>query len=177
MEQCGGVECQYFWSAKLPEVPLPMSKLDPVLIASRGICGDLLPQDIPRIAIELIEAGHEDPSVYRVAAEDNVNRRDDVEAILKRMFSALRVEYPISLEEARQIVARQIAREVVAGLKNPWNAAAQLDRIAPHWDTKDENIWAVYGIADEADWGPGYGRSPSILEPELTQAFERLACS
>ena len=32
----------------MPEAPPPMSKLDPVLIASRWICGDLLPENIPQ---------------------------------------------------------------------------------------------------------------------------------
>jgi hypothetical protein len=155
----------------------PQSKLDPVLIASRWICGDLLPEDVPNIAIELIEAGHEESSVCRVAAEFHVNSRDDVETLLKRMFSELGVEYPISLENARQTVARQIAREVVANKKDPWTAATQLDRIAPHWETKNKNILDVYCIADEADWDPGDGRSGSKLDLELLQAFERLAYS
>jgi hypothetical protein len=49
--------------------PPPLSNLDPLLLASRWMCGDLLPEDIPKIAIELIEAGREEPSIYRVAAE------------------------------------------------------------------------------------------------------------
>jgi hypothetical protein len=154
-----------------------MSKLDPVLLASRWICRDLLPEVVPQIAIELIEAGHENPAVSRLAAEDKINSRDDVEALLKRMFSALEVEYPISLEEARKTLARQIAREVASGLKNPWIAAAQLDRVAPHWEMKDENIRAVYSIADEAGWDPGYGRRESVLEQELIRTFEQIARS
>ena len=155
----------------------PMSKLDPVLIASRWICGDLLPENIPQTAIELIEAGHEEPSVYRVAAEDKVYSRDQVESLVHRMFSALKVPYPLSRENARQIVARQIAREVTAGLKDPWAAAAHLDRVVPHWETKDESIWAIYGIADGADWDQGDGRSVATLEPELIKAFQQLAQS
>jgi hypothetical protein len=161
----------------MPEAPSPMSKLDPVLIASRWTCGDLLPENIPQIAIELIEAGHEEPSVYRIAAEDKVYSRDQVETLVQRMFFALRVPYPMSQEDARQTVARQIAREVIAGLKDPWSAAAQLDRVVPHWETKDENIWAIYGIADEADWDPGDERNSATLEPQLIEAFEKLARS
>lgn len=161
----------------MPEAPSPMSKLNPFLIASRWICGDLLPENIPQTAIELIEAGHEEPSVYRVAAEDKVYSRDQMESLVHRMFSALKVPYPLSQEEARQTVARQIAREVMAGLKDPWAAAAQLDRVVPHWETKEESIWAIYGIADEADWGAGDGRGVATLEPELIKAFQQLACS
>jgi hypothetical protein len=91
------------------------------------------------------------------------------------MFSALGVPYPIPLENARQTVARQIAREVAAGLQDPWTAAAQLDKVVPHWEAKDENILAIYIIADEADWDPGYGRGLSTLQIELIEAFGRLA--
>jgi hypothetical protein len=157
--------------------PPPLSNLDPLLLASRWLCGDLLPEDIPKIAIELIEAGREEPSIYRVAAEVKVNSRDDVEGLLGRMFVALGVEYPISLEVARQTVARQIAREVLAGRRDPWTAAMRLDRAFPHWETQDQNILDIYCTADEADWDPGYGRSDAILEQQLIQAFERLAGS
>jgi hypothetical protein len=156
----------------LPEEPPPLSKLDPVLIAARWTCGDLLPENVPEVAIGLIEAGHEEPSVYRVAAEVKVASRGDVETLLKRMFAALGVSYPIPLENARLIVARQIASEVVAGLRDPWAAAVQLERVAPHWETRNKDIFDVYCIADEYDC---YGRSRPILELELVQAFERLA--
>jgi len=159
------------------EAASPMSQLDPVLIASRWVCGDLLPENIPQVAVGLIEAGHEHPAVYRVAAEDRVYSRDQVEPLLQRMFSALGVAYPMALKDARQIVARQIAREVTAGLKNPWSAATQLDRVVPHWETKDGNVWAIYGIADEADWDSGSGRNISTLEAELIAAFTQLARS
>lgn len=89
----------------MSKAPPPMSHLDPVLIASRWTCGDLLPENIAQTAVQLIEAGHEEPSVYRVAAEDEVYSRDQVEMLVQRMFSALRVPYPISQESARQTVA------------------------------------------------------------------------
>jgi hypothetical protein len=125
---------------KLPAAVPPLSKIDPVLIAARWICGDLLPEDVPEVAIGLIEVGHEEPSVYRVAAEVKVACRDDVETLLNRMFAALGVSYPIPLEDARLTVARQIAREVVAGLKDPWAAAMKLDRVAPHWEMENQEI-------------------------------------
>jgi len=154
-----------------------MLRLDPVLVASRWACGDLLPENIPQVAVGLIEAGYEHPTVYRVAAEDRIYSRDQVEPLLARMFSALGVAYPMALKNARQTVARQIAREVMAGLKNPWSAAMQLDRIVPHWETEDQNVWAIYGIADEVDWDSGFGRNISTLEAELIEAFTRLARS
>jgi hypothetical protein len=157
--------------------PPPLSNLDPTLLASRWLCGDLLPEDVPKTAIELIEAGCEESSVYRVAAEVKVISRDDVEILLGRMFAALGVEYPMSLEDARQTVARQIASEVLAGRTDAWTAAARLDRAVPHWESQDQNILDVYCAADEADWDQGYGRSSPILELELLQAFGRLACS
>lgn len=81
----------------------------------------------------------------------------------------------MSQEDARQTVARQIAREVAAGLRDPWKAAQQLDRVIPHWATRSDNIWAVYGITDEAEWDTGEGRIVATLEPELINAFEQLA--
>jgi hypothetical protein len=159
----------------MSKAPLPMPNLEPFLLASRWTCGDLLPENIARTAVELIEAGYEEPSVYRLAAEDKVYSRDQVEILVQQMFSALRVPYPMSREDARQTVARQIAREVTAGLKDPWTAAKQLDRVVPHWETKDESIWAIYGITDEAEWDRGEGRIVATLEPKLIDAFEQLA--
>ena len=157
--------------------PPPMSRLDPALLAARWTCGDLLPENVPGIAVELIEAGQENSAVYRVAAEDRVYSRDQIEILVQRLFVALGVSYPMSLEGARQTVAWQIAREVAAGLRDPWTAAAQLDRVVPHWEAKDENVLAIYLIADEAEWDPGYGRGPSTLQSELIEAFGRLARS
>lgn len=162
---------------KVLEAPPPMGKLDPVLIASRWICGDLLPEDIPQIAIALSEAGYEDPSVYRVAAESKVDSRNQVERLVRPMFAALGVPSQMSQEGARQIVARQIAREVIAGLRDPWSAATHLDRVVPHWTTSDTAILGVYGILDETEWSPGDGRSLATLEPELIRAFQQLARS
>jgi hypothetical protein len=159
----------------MSKAPPPMPHLDPFLLASRWTCGDLLPENIVQTAVELIEAGYEEPSVYRLAAEDKVYSRGQVEILVQRMFSALRVPYPMSQEDARQAVARQIAREVTAGLKDPWIAAKQLDRVVPHWETKDESIWAIYGITDEVEWDHGEGRIVATLEPELINAFEQLA--
>ena len=68
-----------------------MPHLDPFLLASRWTCGDLLPENIVQTAVELIEVGYEEPSVYRLAAEDKVYSRDQVEILVQRMFSALRV--------------------------------------------------------------------------------------
>ena len=125
------------------------------------------------MAIELIEAGSEELSVYRVAAEDKFYSRDHAETLVRKMFVSLGVTYPVPLESARQTMAQQIAREVMAGLRDPWKAAAKLDRVVPHWETRDENIWAIYAIKDEADeW---YVRNVAALEPELMEAFGRLA--
>ena len=157
--------------------PPPTSPFDPILVASRWVCGDLLPENIAQTAVQLIEAGYEEPSVYRIAAEDKVYSRNQVEMLVHRMFSALGVPYPMSQEDAREVVARQIAREVTAGLSDPWTAAVRLDRVVPHWETNDENILAIYCITDEAEWDFGEGRVVATLEPELMSAFEQLARS
>jgi hypothetical protein len=159
----------------VPNAPPPMSPLDPVLIAARWVCEDLLPENVPAIAVDLIEAGYEQPAVYRVAAEDRVTSRAQIERLLQEIFSAVGAAYPMPLRQARQVMSRQIAREVLAELKDPWNAALQLDRLVPHWETDDENVLAVYDIADEASWDSGYGRDQSVLESELIEVFWKLA--
>jgi len=60
------------------------------------------------------------------------------------MFRELGVEFPKSDLDAKHQTTRQIAREVIAGMRNPWNAAADLHRF---WSYE---IWYHQDLCDIA---------------------------
>jgi hypothetical protein len=70
---------------------------------------------MPSIATDLLEAGYDSPSLRRLAGEMNVQCSADVEELV---FHELSAPYPLSETEARLILVRQLAREVIAGERN-----------------------------------------------------------
>jgi hypothetical protein len=109
-----------------PDVPAPEPPYSPYLLAARWAVHDLYGEDIPRIAADLLEAGYDTPTTRRLAGEMNVSSSSEVEALVKRMFRGFAVRYPLQQTEANLIFSRQIAREVIAGILNPWAAANKL---------------------------------------------------
>jgi hypothetical protein len=165
------------YAKEYPDVPHPDPALSPNLLAARWQSRDLYGEDMPRVAADLLEAGYDTPSLVRLAGEMNVGSSADVEPLVGRMFRELGVRYPIFQTEATLIVARQIAREVIAGERNAWAAANHLRG----WDTvgwgTDEDLQAIYAINDELDWDPEYKSRPSLesLRESLLDSFASLA--
>jgi len=117
------------YSTQFPEVPGPKVLTEPELVAARWAAGDIHPEDAPGIAADLLESGLDTPSMRRLAGEMCVRCTADVEPLVTRMFRELGVEMPASAEDAKQRATRQIAREVIAGTRNPWRAGDGLYRI------------------------------------------------
>ena len=105
-----------------PEVPPPDDPLSPPLLASRWVSGDLRGDDMPGIAADLLEAHYDSQSLRRLAGEMEASNSAGLEPLVGAMFKELGVNYPMSEREAKIIVSRQIAREVIAGTRNPWGA-------------------------------------------------------
>jgi hypothetical protein len=158
-----------------PDVPAPDPPLSPHLLAPRWQSHDLYGEDMPRIAADLLEAGHDTPSLRRLAGEMNVVSSRDMEPLLAQMFRELGVRYPINQSEANLIVSRQVAREVIAGLRNAWAAANHLEIAIWGWTARNPLLQTIFEINDEIDWDPGYGRSMPALKSELLDSFASLA--
>jgi hypothetical protein len=83
----------------------------------------------------------------------------------------------MSQGEAKIIVSRQIAREVIAGKRNPWAAANHLEIAIWSWVPETAELELIFSINDEMDWDSINRRTLPELKAALTRAFAQLASS
>ena len=117
------------YSEQFPNVPNPEAPTVPELIAAKWAAGDLRPEQMPGLAADLLEAGFDTPSMCRLAGAMHARCRADVQDLVVKMSSELGIKVPDSEADAKMIATRQLAREVIAGTRNPWKAAAELERL------------------------------------------------
>jgi hypothetical protein len=148
----------YLFADDFPTVPRPQARYSLNLLAIRWKCRDLRYEQMPCIATELLAQGLDSPSLRRLAGEINLQSRADIEDIVKKSFSELSVSYPISEEHAKIALSIQIAREAIAGLKNPWIAARQIESLQNSSRNADPCFEELKLLNDEPLWDAGYGR-------------------
>ena len=107
-----------------PDVPKPYPQTAPQLLPAKWICHDIYGEEMPSIAADLLEEGYDSPSLRRLAGETEATCFADVEDLVAKVFHEFSVPYPITTSEAREVLTRQAAREVIAGKQNPWNAVS-----------------------------------------------------
>ena len=73
---------------------------------------------MPEVAADLLEAGYDTSTIRRLAGEVNVRSSSDVESLVQRMFHEFAIRHPLSETQPNLIFSRQIAREVIAGVRN-----------------------------------------------------------
>jgi hypothetical protein len=162
------------YSEKFPDVPKPAKPITPELIAARWAAGDIRPEQTPGLAADMLESGLDTPSTRMLAGEMRVGCRADVEALIVKMLRELGVKVPDSEVEAKILSTRQIAREVIAGMRNPWKAAHELKSIWQYEIWHHQHLCDLANLVDEVHWDPGYGRSFPILHRELIETFALL---
>ena len=91
------------------------------------------------------------------------------------MFRELDVKYPMSERAAKIILSRQIAREVIAGKRNPWVAANHLEIAIWNWLPETAELELIFSVNDEVDWSSNKKRTLPELKAALTKAFAQLA--
>jgi hypothetical protein len=158
-----------------PEVPLPDDPLSPPLLASRWVSGDLRGEDMPGIAADLLEAGYDSHSLRRLAGEMDASNSAALEPLVGAMFRELDVKYPMSEGAAKIILSRQIAREVIAGKRNPWVAANHLEIAIWNWVPETAELELIFSVNDEVDWNSNKKRTLPELKAALMKAFAQLA--
>lgn len=161
--------------AAYPDVPAPDPSYSPSILAARWQSHDLYGEDMPRIAADLLEAGNDTPTIRRLAGEMNVRSSSDVETLVERMFREFAIRYPLSQVEANLTISRQIAREVIAGIQNPWAAANKLEIAIWGWHAPNSTLGAIFGINEAIDIEPKYRPSLEALRKELLDSFATLA--
>jgi hypothetical protein len=158
-----------------PDVPAPAPSYSPSILAARWQSHDLYGEDMPRIAADLLEAGNDTPTIRRLPGEMNIRSSSDVENLVERMFREFAIRYPLSQEEANLILSRQIAREVIAGLHNPWAAANKLEIAIWGWHAPNSTLGTIFGINEAIDIEPKYRPPVEALKKELLDSFASLA--
>jgi hypothetical protein len=162
-------------AANYPDVPAPDPSHAPYLLAARWQTHDLYGEDMPRIAADLLEAGYDTSTIRRLAGEMNVRSSSDVEPLVERMFREFAIQYPLSETQASLIFSRQIAREVIAGVRNPWAAANKLEITIWGWRAPNLVLGTIFGINEAIDIEPKYRPSIEALRNELLDSYASLA--
>jgi hypothetical protein len=115
------------WAISYPDVPPPDGPNSPIALAARWASHDLYGEKMPEIALDLLEAGFDTPALRRLAGETLIKSTADAEPLVSRVFGELGVPYPLNENDARLWVTRQVSREVISGIRNPWAAASHLE--------------------------------------------------
>ncbi|HEY9126581.1 MAG TPA: hypothetical protein VIM62_05605 [Acidobacteriaceae bacterium] len=157
-------------------IPPPDPPLTPLLIASRWVSRDLHNEQIPGIAADLLEAGYDTPALIRLAGEMHIYASPDADRLIGKMFRELGVSWPMPEVQAKLITTRQIAREVMADVRDPYQAATHIEIVLWGWHPPTEALGDLFQINDEVSWDSEYRRDPSDIFYDRLEAFARIAC-
>jgi hypothetical protein len=157
-----------------PEVPSPDPPLTPLLLAARWISHDLHGEEMSGIAVYLLEAGFDTPALRRLAGETGIHSRGDAEPLTQQAFRELGIPDSFSENQAKLIVTRQIAREVIAGKRDPYRAASHLQIVLWNWRPATEDLVHLFLVSDEFEWDAEEQRYLPVLLTDRLQTFARL---
>jgi hypothetical protein len=90
------------------------------------------------------------------------------------MFRELSVPYPVTEDEAKRFLSKQLAREVIAGKKNPWATARHLKIVTGGWNTNLPEVLPTFELEDELSYDSRYRRPIEEITSELIETFARL---
>jgi len=161
------------YASRYPHVSSPEDPSSPELVLSQWISHELYGEQMPGVAADLLDAGYDTPSLRRLAGETEIQNSADAEALVGSVFKELGLPYPISIRAAKLITSRQIAREVIAGKRNSWDAASHLE-IAIWSRAYIPELESIVAIRDELDWHSNRRPFPE-LKAALIDAFAELA--
>jgi hypothetical protein len=144
-------------------IPPPDSQRSPVLLAARWISHDIYDEDMPGIAADLLEAGYDTPALVRLACEMDLYGAPEAYGLIKKAFEELGVLWPLSEMRAKLIATRQIAREVIAGERDPYRAASQIEIALWGWRAVTGDLGDLFSLNDELSWDAEHQRCISAI--------------
>lgn len=155
-------------------VPAPEGTPSIQLIAAAWQCHDLYGEDMPQVAADLLEAGYDSPALRRLAGELQAGCMADVEDLVGRVFRELGIAYPLTDEQAQLIFTRQVAREVIAGKRDPWYAAYELESLTFRRFPDNRDLASLFALGDEWEWEKESQRYVPVRTEEIIEIFARL---
>jgi hypothetical protein len=99
--------------------------IDGKLIAAKWYLGELSGEDMPGIACQALEEGHEGKNLRLLAGLLSPVRRD-IHKIVDGAMQELGVQAPVTLHDAALWMARRLADEIVEGLIDPYGGACRI---------------------------------------------------
>ena len=162
-------------AAKYPDVPKPLPRLSLEIVAAGWVCRDIGTNEMPGIAADLLEAGVDSPALRRLAEKTKVIRSTDLDELVAQAFRELEIPNPLPKREMRLVMTRQIAREVIAGQRDPIEAAAHLEFVIWDWEPGTRDIVALFNLHGELNWDPKARRPLAEVTADILDAFARLA--
>jgi hypothetical protein len=95
------------------------------LIAARWYLGELAGEEMPGIAREALEFGHDGKQLRYLAGLTSPTRRDVAETV-DGALRELGVQTPLAKHDAALWMARQVATEIVKGRLEPYSGAFRI---------------------------------------------------
>jgi hypothetical protein len=167
---------QQSFTDRYPDVPKPEPHISPILIALRWSAHDLYGEDMPGVAAKMLEAGLDSPSLRRLAGEMNVHGSREVEELVVRMFSEFSISYPFSGSQARHLMTRQAAREVIAGERDACAAASYIQHGIWLGEVETETLSRLFQLNDEISRKSKHRRSDAEIFGDLIDTLAKLGC-
>jgi hypothetical protein len=99
--------------------------LDTKTIAAKWYVGELSGEDMPTIACEALEQGHDGTSLRRLAGLSGPTRRD-IQKIVDHALQELGVQAPITRHDAALWLASRVANDIVVGRIGPYDGACRI---------------------------------------------------
>ena len=99
--------------------------LEPRTLAARWYLGELSGEDMPSIALEALEKGHDGVNLRYLAGLASPVRRDIVE-IVDRALQELGAEAPVARHDAALWMARLVANDIILGRIEPYAGACRI---------------------------------------------------
>src|ERR1035441_2185486 len=127
---------------------------EPTRVAARWYFGELMHEDLPGIAIEALEQGHDGPMLRRLAGLIKPTSRDIRVEEIDGAFREMGIAAPISMREAQLILATETARAAASGLQNPFDAATHIRIGICRFKAEPTELERIVRLSEKAEHAP-----------------------
>ncbi|MCP4404628.1 MAG: hypothetical protein GY801_45910 [bacterium] len=135
-------------NAKKVNIALPREIEDIILVAiSRYVLGRLPGEEVPTIALILLEAGVESAEIVELAGMMKPTL-SEVDSVFLKALNNLGIQLP-NIREATVCLAKEIAHQILAETLSPYDGARKIWWELSNVDGGDERLNIFAGLAGE----------------------------